>query len=306
MKNQSKLNSFLFFQSLRNIVGVLFILNALFSSTAIAAGGIVKALQMPAWLERDGNLSALKPGIKLQTDDKISTGDNARVLLEMDEGSLVKLGENAELNFDKLVPAEETQGFFEAVLSLAKGAFRFTTTTLGKNRRRDISVNIGSITAGIRGTDIWGSSKSDEDILCLIEGKITAQRAGEPEFEMHDPLSFYTVPKNKPALAVAPVADAQLAIWADKTELQSAKGVLSIDGKWAVNLMSVTRESGVKPVMTSLSAAGYAAEIESAIINGQNWYRLRVSGFSSREDASAFAKNIDGINGISRPWVVKI
>jgi len=294
------------FNQFSKFISCLLLLNIVFIPNTFAADTTVKALQMPAWLERDGKLSPLKPGIMLQSGDKVSTGNNARLLLEMDEGSLVKLGENAELNFDKLISAEEVQGFFEAALRLVKGAFRFTTTTLGKARKREVSVRIGSITAGIRGTDIWGSSKLDTDILCLIEGKITAQRAGEPEFEMNDPLSFYVVPKNKPAFPVSPVPEAKLAKWASETELLNGAGVLSIDGKWAVNLMSVTIEASVKPIMTALNAAGFAAEIENAIVNNKTWYRLRVSGFKSRDDASAFASMIKGRNGITQIWVVKL
>jgi len=283
----------------------LLTISFLLTSTVYAAGGRVEALQMPAWLERGGVLSALEPGIILQPGDKLISGANARLLLKMDDGSLVKLGEKAELNIDKLIPAEEEQGFFEATLRLIKGAFRFTTSTLGEKRRRQVSVSIGSITAGIRGTDIWGSSTVEKDILCLIEGKITAKRAGEPEFKMQDPLSFYIVPKNKPALPVAPVPEEKLAKWANETELQDASGILSIDGKWAVNLMSVTNNASVRPIMASLTAAGYAAQIESTVIKGRNWYRLKVSGFKTRQDASAFAKTIEGTHGIVSPWIIK-
>jgi len=284
---------------------LLLITSLLFSSIVCAAGGKVEALQMPAWLERNGTLSALKPGTELQSGDTVKTGPNSRLLLRMDEGSLVKLGENAVLDFDTLIPADKEQGIFEAALNLVKGAFRFTTSVLGKKRRRQVDVRIGSITAGIRGTDIWGSSKIDKDVLCLIEGKITAQNQGEAEFIMEDPLSFYIVPKNKPALPVAPVPETKLAKWADETELQAGMGIVSVDGQWAVNLMSIANVSSARPILASLTAAGYAAKIETAIVNGKNWYRLRVSGFKTREDARAFAVGIDGSFGVSRPWIVK-
>jgi len=283
----------------------LLISSLLLSSNVFAVGGKVSALQMPAWLERDSTLLALKPGMILQTGDVIKTGSSARVLLKMDEGSLIKLGENAELIFDSLMPAEEEQGFFESTLRLVKGAFRFTTTTLGKNRKRQLSVKLGSITADIRGTDIWGRLKKDKDILCLIEGKITARRQGEPDFEMDDSLSFYIVPKNKPALPVSPVSEEQLLEWTKQTELKTGEGVISEQGQWAVNLISATNKNSLKSILTPLIAAGYAGFIEAAKINGVNWYRLRVSGFNSRDDATVFAKNIDGTNGVSQPWIMK-
>lgn len=303
-----KFNHSIFLRRLKSaflIVLLLLAINIVFISSVFAAGGKVEALQMPAWIKRNTELLAITPGMELQSGDKLITGSNARLLLKMDEGSLIKLGENAEIDLDTLIPAKEEQGLFKAALNVIKGAFRFTTSALAKTRRRQVDVRIGSITAGIRGTDIWGSAKVDKDILCLIEGKISAKRQGEAEFAMEDPLSFYIVPKNAPALPVAPVAEEKLAQWADETELQSGSGVLSIDGQWAVNLMSVTREASARPVMASLTAAGYAAKIVTAVVNGKNWYRLRISGFKSRADAIAFARIIDGTNGITGAWIVK-
>ncbi|RDH83824.1 MAG: hypothetical protein DIZ80_06710 [endosymbiont of Galathealinum brachiosum] len=299
------LNPSRLFKSFSIITVLLIAANFLFSTSVYAAGGRVEALQMPAWLERNGELLAIIPGMELEGGDKLTTGTSARLLLRMDEGSFVKLGENAELNLDTLIPAQQDTDIFEAALEVIKGAFRFTTSALGQKRSRKVDVRIGSITAGIRGTDIWGSSNLEKDILCLIEGKITAKKQGEPEFAMEDPLSFFIAPKNAPALPVAPVPQAKLAKWADETELKSGAGVLSIDGQWAVNLMSVASESSARPVMASLAAAGYATSIESAVVNGNNWYRLRVNGFKTRQDASAFASSIDGTNGITGTWIVR-
>ena len=183
----------------------LFAILLVFVSPAVSHAkdaGIVEALQMPAWLNRNGTTTALRAGIVLRSGDVVSTGANARLLIRLEEGSYIKLGENAQLDLTSLQPAEEEQGYFEAVLNVIKGAFRFTTG-LTTPKRRNVSVKIGTITAGIRGTDIWGGAKIDKDILCLIEGKITAQREGEPAFDMQDPLSFYIVPKDQPALPVS-------------------------------------------------------------------------------------------------------
>ena len=44
-----------------------------------------------------------------------------------------------------------------ASLDVLSGAFRFTTQALTKFRgERDVKVRIVKITAGIRGTDLWG------------------------------------------------------------------------------------------------------------------------------------------------------
>ncbi len=276
-----------------------------FSAADTLSGGSVEAMQMPAWYDRDGQSYPLKPGTKLFSGDIVRTGNSARALLRMEEGSLIKLGEGAKLNFTTLKPAAKKEGVFAALLNVARGAFRFTTTSLGKNRKRNIDVKIGAITAGIRGTDIWGSANTEKDILCLIEGEISAQRDGEAAFPMTDPLSFYIVPKDKPALPVAPVPEAKLAKWAEETETQQGWGLLTTEGKWAVNLMSLQNASAASKQQQQLNEAGYATQIQKTVINEQSWLRLRIEGFSTREDATRFANTIDSQYGIQQPWVVK-
>lgn len=283
----------------------VFFSTCLFPSISFAKGAIVEAMQMPAWVERAGKKLPLKPGMELNPGDVLTTGAGARMLLRLDEGSLVKMGETASLDLTSLQPAENERGSFEAAINVIKGAFRFSTTTLGLNRKRIVDVRIGTVTVGIRGTDIWGSSSPDKDILCLIEGKVSAQREGEAAFAMQDPLSFYIAPKNKPALPVKPVPEAQLSKWAAETEVLPNGGVLSAEGGWAVNLMSLDNLQAAETAITLLAAAGYAAEIHLFSLQGKEWYRIRITGFSTKPDANTFAGQIDGQFGINKPWVVQ-
>src|ERR1700704_3690941 len=83
-----------------------------FAAGASAQPAVVEAVQYPAWLERGGNAVPLTPGTRLQAQDRLRTGDNARVELKLPEGSAVKLGQNAEFVFEKA----EDRGFFKATL----------------------------------------------------------------------------------------------------------------------------------------------------------------------------------------------
>jgi len=272
-----------------------------------AGAGKIEAMQMPAWIKHsNGQSEALKPGMAVQSGDQLITGQSSRLLIRLNEGSHVKLGENAQLNFDKLQPAEEDQGFFEAIIKVAKGAFRFTTTTFGINKKRDVKVRVGVITVGIRGTDIWGKSNAEKDLLALLEGNISIQRDGEPEFTMTDSLSYYLVPKNKPAEPVQTIPQNQLAQWAAETELLDGVGVLAIDGQWNVNLMSLASLKAATPVKNLFADSGYAAEIEKFMSSGRVWYRIKIKGFKTREDATVFASFIDGLHGARKPWVGKL
>jgi hypothetical protein len=276
------------------------------TGTAFAdSGGIVDAIQMPAWYDRDGKTYALKPGIKLYSGDVIRTGKNSRALLRMNEGSMVKLGEDAILNLNSLVPPKQEEGIFAALMRVTRGAFRFTTTEIGKLRKRNVDVKFGHITVGIRGTDIWGRSRTDEDLFCLIEGNVTVQREGEAEFTMQEPLKYIVAEKDKPTSAVMPVDMNELGDWAAETETQQGQGILTTSGEWAVNMMSLQNNDTANKLQQVLNDAGFAAEIQQVQVNGQSWLRLRIEGFVSRQDASSFASTINDQFGIQRPWVVK-
>jgi hypothetical protein len=47
-----------------------------------------------------------------------------------------------------------------------------------------------TITAGIRGTDLWGKADATRDIVCLIEGRITVERERD-RFVMDQPKRLY-------------------------------------------------------------------------------------------------------------------
>jgi hypothetical protein len=120
----------------------------------------------------------LAPGVALGSLDKVVTGDNGRLLLRLADGSTVKLGEKARLN---LTQAEATRDndvtTLQATLNVLVGAFRFTTNAFDKlQNRRTVDIKISTVTAGIRGTDLWGAQRPDREIVCLIEGNITVDR----------------------------------------------------------------------------------------------------------------------------------
>jgi len=268
--------------------------------------GKIEAMQMPAWIKHsNGQKEPLKPGILIQSGDQIITGKASRLLIRLKEGSHLKLGENTQINFSQLQAIESKQGVFASTINVIKGAFRFTSTAFGKNKKRDIKIKLGVVTASIRGTDIWGRSNAEHDLLCLLEGGITAQRDGEPEFNMNDPLSYYLVPHDKPAEPIQTVPQDKLAQWAAQTELLQGVGVLTNNGKWIVNLMSLDSLEATRPVTRLFANSGYATDVERFISQGRNWFRLRIKGFKTHEDAKIFSTMIDGLHGVRRPWVGK-
>ncbi|MBK7422955.1 MAG: FecR domain-containing protein [Propionivibrio sp.] len=176
------------------------------------AFAVVDSVQMPAWVEHNGVRQPLEPGKVLQNRDRVITGADARVLIQLAEGSAVKLGENAQLDLNALGWRENR--VFTAALDVARGAFRFTTDVFAKlQQRRAVNVRIATITAGIRGTDLWGSSDAERDLVCLLEGRITVWHPEDEVREMSEALSFYVVPSERRRIR-----------WAASTLSRSANG----------------------------------------------------------------------------------
>lgn len=271
---------------------------------AAAQDAVVEAVQMPAWMERDGVVVPLAPGTTLNARDAVRTGANARLLVRLAEGSSVKLGENGVLHLDEIVTRKD-DGVFAAALNVLKGAFRFTTAILQKTRRRDVSITIATVTAGIRGTDVWGKAATDKDIVCLIEGDIEVMRGADAPVRMDQPKSFYVAPKGQAPLPVAPVTDAQLAQWAAETEIEAGRGAARRGGSWKVILASGESENEVLRVYEAVRAAGYAAELDARRRAGRRDYTVRIASLPSEAEARALADRLTGQYGVGTPRVAQ-
>jgi hypothetical protein len=281
---------------------------ALLSSAAVQAGAapaaVVEGVQMPAWVER-ASVGAVRriplaPGMELRGGDEVKTGAGSRLYIKLAEGSLVKLGENASLKLLDLQP--DRGGFFRAALNVLEGAFRFTTDALAKERRRDVSIRVATVTAGIRGTDLWGKSMPERQIVCLIEGNIEVGAEGEAPVTMDQPRQFYQRDKGqtKPVGFVEP---AQLGQWAVETEIADGQGAARSGGKWRLTLASVGTQSEALAVYDQVRTAGYAAEIHPAKVGGKRVYLVRISRLPTRGDAEALAAQLRGKHGVEEPKV---
>jgi hypothetical protein len=280
----------------------------LLSSAAVQAGAapaaVVEGVQMPAWVERASAGAVrripLAPGMELRGGDEVNTGAGSRLYIKLAEGSLVKLGENASLKLLDLQP--DRGGFFKAALNVLEGAFRFTTDALARERRREVSIRVATVTAGIRGTDLWGKSMPERQIVCLIEGNIQVGAEGEAPVTMDQPRQFYQRDKGQ-TRPVGFVEPAQLGQWAQETEIADGQGAARSGGKWRLTLASVGTQSEALAVYDQVRTAGYAAEIHPAKAGGKRVYLVRISRLPTRGDAEALAAQLRGKHGVEEPKV---
>jgi hypothetical protein len=270
-----------------------------------APAAVVEGVQMPAWLERAviGGIRRipLAPGMELRSGDEVKTGAGSRLYIKLAEGSLVKLGENASLRLIDLQP--ERGGFFRAALNVLEGAFRFTTDILAKERRREVSIRVATVTAGIRGTDLWGKSdRADRQTVCLIEGKIEVGAEGEAPVTMDQERQFYRRDKGQ-TMPLGFVEPVQLAQWAQETEIADGQGAARRGGKWRVTLASAGTQNEALSVYDQVRTAGYAAEIHPVKAGEKRIYVVRISRLPTKADAEALAAQLRGKHGVEEPRV---
>ena len=261
------------------------------AQAALAEPAVVEAVQYPAWLERGGSAVPLTPGTRLKASDKLRTGENARVRLKLGEGSAVKLGENAQLVMEKV----EDRSIFRAALSVLAGAFRFTTDPASK-RKRDVAISAGLATAGIRGTDLWGKSTGERDLICLLEGKISVAAKGHPEVTLDTPLDFYQKPREG-APSVAKVDAKQLEEWAKETELAPGGAGAVRGGKWRVVAATKGARNDALALNRSLRQGGYPSEI----VQKDGAWTVQVRGLAGEAEAKALAAAVRGVPGVDQP-----
>jgi hypothetical protein len=235
--------------------------------------------------------------MEVRNGDKIRSGAQARVYIGLAEGSTVKLGENALLSFysRSLKPASN----FKGALDVLKGAFRFTTYASQRMRsQREVSIRVGTATAGIRGTDLWGKSDAARDLILLIEGNIEIRHAGVT-FELAEPLTYFAVPRNGPPQALTKADPESFRQWARETEVLPGDGAAQRGGQWNVLLARAGQQGEALATYDKARSAGYAAQIRVRPAGGGkpekggDWnYEVLLSQLGSEQDAAVVANKV--------------
>ena len=281
---------------LNALLPVLASLGMLLSTPAFAAAAAtVEAVQSPAWRDRGGVTVPLAAGMELKSGDVLRTGAGARAYLMLAEGSRVKLGEGARFSFH--TRSLQPERSFRGALDILAGAFRFTTGKLKKTLPRAVANRVGTATIGIRGTDLWGKTDRDGELVALIEGRIEITRAGQAT-ELAQPMTYYDAPTGKAAevKALDPETFVKLT---RQTEILPGDGAARAKGKWRVSAGSAASEDAALELYDQVREAGFAARIRPSEVEGGGWrYEVRLGGFSSAAEAEAAAARLKAATGL--------
>ena len=228
-------------------------------AVALAApAGTVDAVQFPAWLDRAGLSVPISPGIELQAGDAVRTGAGARLLVKLGEGSLVKLGENTRVVVDR---AQSRGGAFEAVLNVVGGAFRLTAGVQSRGSPRDISINIARNAAiSTRGADLWGRSREDRDMVCLMDGQIEIMGNDGKTLTLDQPLQSFQSTRAAPPQPRGFLTRQEFDVLAAETEMEFGKGATPT-GNWKVVIAGFATRAEAREAARNLRTNGYPAEV---------------------------------------------
>ncbi|PCI41712.1 MAG: hypothetical protein COB46_02675 [Rhodospirillaceae bacterium] len=130
----------------------------------------VTRLKHSASLIRNGVEQALHLNSKLHADDIISTQDATRLEITFSDGTVLILGEQANLTLDDFV--YDPQNSSTLSVSVTQGAFLFVSGLMAKQNDRDMKVTTPLATIGIRGTTFWGGALDNPLDVLLLDGKI--------------------------------------------------------------------------------------------------------------------------------------
>lgn len=227
-----------------------------------ATTAVVERVQWPAWVESAGRRLPLAAGQSLAAEDTVLTGDQARLVIRLPDGSAVKLGERARLRIAGL--AEGEPGVMTAGLEVARGAFRFTTglfrQLLG---RRQIEVRMPTLTIGVRGTDFWGRTSAEREMVLLLEGSVSYARPGGGGAEsgrLATPMNYLQSDGGGP-LGERTATAGEVAGWAQETEVLAGQPLGRAEGGLRARILSAVARPRGQAALARLAGLGFPARL---------------------------------------------
>ncbi len=260
---------------------------------AAPSSTVVEAVQLPAWVERNGQRRPAEPGAQLRAKDKAITATGSRMLLRMDDRSMIKLGERTEFLIQSIdtsresaaAPSEQKSAF-----KLVTGVFRYATdyTSKALGNKRELNIELATATVGIRGTDFWSMTDAAHDAVCVFEGKVEVVRDAKPGIELDKPGAFWVVFTGQPEKPAGQATPDQLAKFIGQAEMQPGNGVALQGGRWRTVAGLVPSGAQANTLRASLQTAGYPAEV----VAKDGRFEVRINQLATREDAEAVLKQL--------------
>ena len=90
-----------------------------------------------------------------------------------------------------------------------------------------------------------------------------------------------------------------------KTVKKASKGKAKPLSDWTVNLVSFKQDWYAKKKAAEFKAKGIPVEVAPVLVKGEQWYRLRVTGFKTKYEAGSYASRAKKALNLSSVWVTQ-
>lgn len=267
----------------------------------------VNSLNYPVWIERGSYNLPLAPGDRLQDGDIVQTGAAGRVWLEVDDGSVIKLGRDTRFTIDRTDFREaDNVTVLEAAFDVMKGAFRFTGGFFSAQQSvsHRVQFQVGAISADIQGTDVWGRSGEHEDIVALFEGRIEVASAGQDPVVMDQAMTFLRKANGEPSDPVTVVDAVVVESLTSETELDASAGIARVSGVYSLVLQSNSNPAHANAALKRFHDAGYAVQARPVEVSGKSYTRIQLSGLIHLESANNLRQTMISEGLIDDAWIV--
>jgi hypothetical protein len=128
-------------------------------------------IALPAELRRGEEIRALRLREPLQTGDRIVTGPQGRVSLQLAGGGQLRLGGDSSLRLHSAEYPDEASGGI-ARLVLERGALRLDALPRPPLLPQDYRLNLGRLRLRVFGGDAWTEINARGESLCLLQGAV--------------------------------------------------------------------------------------------------------------------------------------
>jgi hypothetical protein len=146
------------------------ILLMIFSVSMSAQIGQVVALKGDVELLRDSVKSNLTLKDKILEKDYITTSDNARTQILLDDKTIITIGANSQLDIQDYLFEDNEKA--TANFNFAKGTFRIITGQIGKINPKRFNLETKGAAIGIRGTEIFLEIEAEKEKVICTQGTI--------------------------------------------------------------------------------------------------------------------------------------
>lgn len=305
--------------------GMLLCLALLPALPAAAADGLV-ALRVapPVTLLRGGEPQSFVADLAIRDGDGIRTGNNARAALQLDRGSIVTLGDDAELYVHSVDAARGRAALARMVLN--RGALRVDAITIPGLGSQDFRINAGRLRVRIYGAEAFIELNQDSESVCLLRGAIEVQAGDGKQARVDDPGDCLALDRGGNLMRIQPnpqtllarldatdfdrrhySAPPQAAAQASTVKPSAAKPpqAAPAPGTWTVVIGSFGDAESATLEAAALREQGYAAEVHTATREGQVLNRIGIGRFDSADAARAYAQTLKQRMQISNAWIMQ-